>query len=101
MREKRMPKGWISLGTDIKYGSSEAERRARIKREKKFADAIANIEKRSYEKMQEDSEKAYNAKVVEKMKLLQAYDEKKLKSKDLIKYAKTLKKHKKDAAAAV
>lgn len=88
----RMPKGWVLVGTNaMEYGDTET-RREKIRRQQKFDNAIRNITKRSAEKMEEDSEKSYKAQVAENEKLLQAFKDKKLKSKAAIKKAKALKK---------
>ena len=88
----RMPKGWVLVGTNaMEYGDTKT-RREKIRRQQKFDNAIRNITKRSAKKMEEDSEQSYKAQVAENEKLLQAFKDKKLKSKAAIKKAKALKK---------
>lgn len=96
----RMPAGWTLVGTnDLSFESTETKR-DKVRREQKFRNAIHNIVERSIEQMQEDSEKSYSAQKDTENKLLQAYNDKKLKSKNLIKKAKSLKKEKNAVATA-
>ena len=53
---------------------------------------IKNIESKSYEDLQKEANEAYVAAETRKTNLLQAYEDKKLKSKALIKEAKAIKK---------
>ena len=101
MKNMRMPVGWTLVGTnDLGFGNTETKME-KIKREQKFDKAIHNIVERSIEKMQEDAEKTFLARTNEEAQLLQAYEEKKLKSKELIKKVELLKKHNKKDEDAV
>lgn len=98
----RMPKGWTLVGTNaIGYGDVETKRE-RIKRMQKFDTAIHNFSKRTEEEMKEDANKTFLSKKENNAQLLQAFNEKKLKSKIAIKKAKALKKkaNKEKVAAA-
>ena len=88
----RMPKGWMLVGTNaIEYGDVETKY-DKMRRQRKFENAIRKLNKRTEEQMEKDSEKAFNAKVENDSKLLQAFKDKKVKSKEAIKLARELKK---------
>lgn len=93
-----MAKGWISVGTVDKQLTHEEKRRAAIKQSKLMKRMIAKTPSLSYEKLQEESENAYKIKLAEEAALLQAYEDKLLKSKTLINRAKALKKNSIDKA---
>lgn len=98
MKTMRMPKGWILVGTnDLGFGNTET-RQERVRREQKFNNAIRNIKSQTVEEMKKESDKLFDAKNAENAQLLQAFKDKKLKSKALIKKAKALKKKEKEAA---
>lgn len=89
-----MPKGWTLFGTNaLEFGNTET-RQERVRREARFANAIRNtpVNKMTEEEAKEHSEKLFEAKQMSNAQLLQAFKEKKLKSKKLIKKAKALKK---------
>ena len=97
----RMSKGWILVGTTMPgFGNTETKRE-RIKRMQKFDIAIHNLSKRSEEEMKEDAEKTFLSKRANDAQLLQAFNEKKLKSKTAIKKAKVLRKRANKGEAAV
>ena len=97
----RMSKGWTLVGTNaIGFGDTETKRE-RIKRMQKFDIAIHNLSKRSEEEMKEDAEKTFLSKRADDVQLLQAFNEKKLKSKAAIKKAKALRKRANKGEAAV
>ena len=60
---------------------------------------IKNIVSLPVDKLKEESDTLYEKKVAQEESLIAAYDEKKLKSKDLIKQAKNIKKREADKAA--
>lgn len=91
-----MAKGWSLVGTNaMEFGDTrtrEEKRRDAARQNRAFNRLMATTKVRSFEKMVEDAEKSYNAKQSENAALLQAFADKKLKSKALIKQAKALKK---------
>lgn len=91
-----MAKGWTLVGTNaLEFGDTrtrEEKRQDAARQSKAFNRLMAKTNVRSYEKMIEDAEKAYNAKQAENAALLQAFADKKLKSKALIKQAQGLKR---------
>ena len=94
-----MAKDWTLVGTnDLNFGNTESER-DKVKRLQKFQKAIRNVKSLSYEDLEKQSKTRYEQTLVNDAALIQAYDEKKLKSEGLIKKAKALKK-KAEAAAA-
>jgi hypothetical protein len=94
-----MSKTWILIGTNaLGFGVNET-REEKLRREKKFSTAIHNTPKLSLAKLVAKADKDNDIKVAETAQLLQAYNDKKLKSKTLIKQAKTLKSNKKKTAA--
>lgn len=98
MKIMRMPKGWTLVGTNaLEFGNTET-RQERIRREQKFNNAIRNVKSQSVEDMKKESDELFDAKNAENAQLLQAFKDKKLKSKALIKKAKALKKKEKEAA---
>lgn len=100
MRTIRMSKGWTLVGTNaLEFGNTET-RQERARREQKFNNAIRNAQSVTIEQMKKESEKLFDAKNAENVQLLQAFNDKKLKSKALIKKAKALKKKKKVTAEA-
>ena len=97
MKTMRMSKGWTLVGTNaLEFGNTET-RQERIRRERKFNNAINNAKSITVEEMKKESEKLCDAKNAENVQLLQAFKDKKLKSKALIKKAKALKKKEKEA----
>ena len=93
MKTMRMPKGWTLVGTSlIGYGDTETKEE-KIKRMKKFDNVINNLQKRSIEDMEKDADDSYEKNTAYKAQLFNAFNEKKLKSKALIKEAKILKKN--------
>ena len=92
-----MAKGWTLVGTNAsEFGDTrtrEEKRQDAARQSKAFNRLMAKTNVRSYEKMIEDAEKAYNAKQAEDAALLQAFADKKLKSKALIKQAQGLKRN--------
>ena len=95
MRTMRMAKGWELVGTsDMSFGNTET-REEKCKREQKFRNAIRNLTSPTYEQMEEQSLKRYDEREAKNTQLLQAFNDKKLKSKGLIKKAKVLKKKQK------
>lgn len=99
-----MAKGWSLWGTNaLEFGDTrtrEEKRRDAARQAKAFNRLMATTKVRSYEKMVEDAEKAYNTKQAENAALLQAFADKKLKSKALIKQAQGLKRKQSEKKAA-
>lgn len=95
-----MAKEWRLIGTNAsEFGDIRTwkeKKRDAARQMKTFNRLMAKTEVRSYEKMTEDAERAYDIKMKEDTALLQAFVDKKLKSKALIKKAKNLKKKQKD-----
>lgn len=91
MRDLRMPKGWTLIGTNrFEFNSpTKEEKRKNIK---KLDRAIRNIEKKSYEKLQEESDQSYIDRENTRNQLMKAYAEKRLRSKKLIKEARSYNK---------
>lgn len=91
-----MAKGWNLVGTNaMEFGDTrtrDEKRRDTARQTKAFNRLMAKTKVRSFETMVKDAEKTYNAKQAENAALLQAFADKKLKSKALIKQAKALKK---------
>lgn len=97
MKTMRMSKGWTLVGTNaLEFGNTET-RQERVRRERKFNNAINNAKSITVEEMKKESEKLFDTKNAENVQLLQAFKDKKLKSKALIKKAKALKKKEKEA----
>jgi len=92
METKRMPKGWTFIGTnDLAYGNkrTNAEKYREIN---KFKIAIEKMQTLSYEDLEKKTEQTYAATRARENALLQAYENKMLKSKELIKEAQQIKK---------
>ena len=96
----RMPKGWVLVGTsDLSYGENH-DRHEIFKREQKFRNVNRNIPKRSAEQMEKEAIEMDTANKEYKEQLLNAFNEKRLKSKNLIKQAKSFKRKRSKVAAA-
>ena len=99
-----MAKGWELVGTNaMEFGDTrtrDEKRRDSARQAKAFNRLMATTKIRSYEKMVEDAKKSYNTKQAENAALLQAFADKKLKSKTLIKRAQGLKRKQADNKAA-
>ena len=65
----------------------------------KIANTLRNVQRKSYEEMEKSCKESFKAKQERENSLIQAYEDKKLKSKTLIKEAKALKKAKEKTAA--
>ena len=91
-----MAKGWNLVGTNaMEFGDTrtrDEKRRDTARQTKAFNRLMAKTKVRSFGDMVKDAEKTYDAKQAENAALLQAFADKKLKSKALIKQAKALKK---------
>lgn len=92
--EKRMPKGWTHVSTNV--NTTKTETRGK---EQRAAKIIKNTRSKSYEDLKKESNAAYEAAEARKANLLQAYEDKKLKSKALIKEAQAIKKAQAEKAA--
>ncbi len=91
--EKRMPKGWTHVSTNANVTTSETKGKDR-----KAQNLIRNTRSKSYEDLKKECNAAYAAEETRKANLVQAYEDKKLKSKSLIKEAQAIKKEQAKAA---
>ncbi len=93
---KIMAKGWTLVGTNaLGYGDTrtrDERKRDEMRQARSFNRVMRTTKVRSYDKMVEDADKTFDAKQSADAALLQAFAEKKLKSKALIKQAQGLKK---------
>lgn len=100
-----MAKGWKLIGTNATdFGDTRTrveKKRDRMRQSLAFSKNMKITNIRSYDKMIEDSDKDFNAKKSADAALLQAFADKKLKSKALIKQAQSLKKKKKSDKSEV
>lgn len=99
MRDLRMPSGWVHIATnDMAFGNTETKAE-RVRREQRFNNAIRSIksDKPVYNEKEntftpvnliEEGKAAAAAKDARKAGLVEAFKNKKLKSKALIKEAK-------------
>lgn len=85
--EKRMPKGWTHVSTNANITRTETKGK-----KQRAAKIIRNTCSKSYEDLKKEANAAYEVAEVRKADLLQAYEDKKLKSKALIKEAQAIKK---------
>jgi hypothetical protein len=100
VKDLRMPKGWMLFATNrSEFGEEVKTREERMRRDHKAQVMIKNVKSEKLEKLEENAEKDFIAAEDRKRNLLAAYDEKKLKSKALIKQARNIKSRK--AAAAM
>lgn len=85
-----MAKGWTKLETvfDVEKKSQEN----RIKEDRKWSNLIRNTKIRSFEQMKKDADQHYEEQIAYENSLLEAFNNKQLKSKNLIKQAIRLKK---------
>lgn len=87
-----MAKGWISL-TTVNTAPKSAETAAqRRQRDRSFSNLIRNTKSLSVEDLKKQSDELYAKQRAEEDKLLQAFAEKKVKSKTAIKQALRIKK---------
>lgn len=90
-----MAKGWKLVGTNAsEFGDTRTrgeKLRYSAKQARMFDKAIRTTEKLSYEKLVEEADKCYEIRQAENAALIQALDDNKLKSKNLIKKAQFLK----------
>lgn len=86
-----MAKNWTRISTvnDIINAETAAQKQHR---EQAFSNAIKNVKTMDLESLKEHSDKIFSEKKAEDESLLEAFDNKKLKSKALIKRALQLKK---------
>jgi hypothetical protein len=105
MRNYRATKGWMHMGTNDMSYSNQETKQERVRREKRFDDAIRAIKPSEYvydEKMgsidpiglKKEGDAAAAAKLQRKASLMSAFSEKKLKSKSLIREAQGYNKKK-------
>lgn len=86
-----MAKGWSNFAT-INDLSNSLSKQEKIKREQRFNDAIRNTKTLSVEALKQHSDELYDKQMAEDEKLLQAFTDKKVKSKTAIRRALRLKK---------
>ena len=91
--ERRMPKGWTFMKGNTNV--SRTETRGKDQRVRRI---VENVRSKSYEELKKDADTAYEVAEARKASLLQAYEDKKLKSKALIKEAQAIKKEQAKAA---
>lgn len=91
--KKRMPKGWTMISTN----AVEVESKTRQENQK-ISNMIRNTKSKSYDDLVIQANESFKAEEQRKANLLQAYEDKKLKSKALIKEAQVIKKAKAKAA---
>ncbi|MCD8211185.1 MAG: hypothetical protein LUC37_06560 [Prevotella sp.] len=90
MSDLRMPKGWTLVGTsDMAYGDPETKQ-DKLKRDHQLNSMIRNTPIRSEEEITKESDELAKRNKARKDSLAQAYEDKKLKSKDLIKEARKI-----------
>ena len=92
-----MPKGWTTIYTNADKTTENT--RVKINRAHKFDNVIKSIKTPTYEELKREFDQIYEAKCAEDEYLLQGFDQKKLKSKKLVKQALKLKKEREKAAA--
>ena len=88
-----MKEKWTAVSTN-KLVSSEKVNSLRA------ANIVKNVKRKTYEELEKASKESFKTKQEREENLLQAFEDKKLKSKALIKEAKTLKKAKEKANKA-
>jgi len=93
-----MAKGWKTI-QNINITSSITTEDARMKRNQNFKNAIHNVKSYTAEELKKYSDALYDKKQADDERLLNAFEGKRLKSKEAIKKAIALKKEK-DAEAA-
>jgi hypothetical protein len=98
MKEKRAPKGWTFISTN-EPENTETEH-SRNRREENFRKAIRNTKSLKEFDLKKESEKLAEANKIADAQLLAAFEDKKLKSKALIKKAQQLKKKAKKEKSA-
>lgn len=91
--EKRVSKGWTHVRTNTNFSKTDSSKKNRNARH--MTDTMRS---KSYEDLKKAADKAYEVEEVRKTNLLQAYEDKKLKSKTLIKEAQGIKKERAKAA---
>ena len=85
-----MAKDWIKISTvnDI----NKIDKNEQKKREQNFSNLIRNTKTKDYLSLQEEGKNAFSQKISDNENILFGYENKKLKSKRLIKKAQSLKK---------
>ena len=86
-----MAKGWRNFAT-INDLSTKEEKHTTFKREEKFRNGIKNIKILSIEDLKKESDELYDKKIAEEDKLLTAFTDKRIRSKEAIKQALKIKK---------
>jgi hypothetical protein len=89
MKDLRMSKGWALVGTNALGFGNIKNKYDVYKREQKFRNAIKNAKKLKEEDLIKETEEAATAQETSKQFLLNGYNKKLLKSKTLIKEAKS------------
>lgn len=97
---KEMAKNWKEVGNNaLGTGAKETEQE-KYRRMRRFDNAIRNLVKLKEDELIAKTAESYEEREAQKAQLLQAYADKRLKSKDLIKKAKGLTRKEKQAMIA-
>ena len=92
-----MAKGWTKVETI--YDTEKKTREESIRDDKKWNKLIKGTKIRTIEQMKKDADKSYEEQVAADDNLIQSFDDKKLKSKQMIKQAIRIKKIREQAEA--
>jgi hypothetical protein len=95
VKDLRMPKGWTLFASNrSEFGEEVKTREEKMRKDHKAQIMIKNVTSEKIEKLEENAERDFLAAEASKQSLLSAYNEKKLKSKALIKQARNIKSRK-------
>lgn len=92
-----MPKGWTTIYTNADKTTENT--RVKINRSHKFDNTIRATKTPTLDQLKREFDYAYEVKCLEDARLMDGFDQKKLKSKKLVKQALKLKKEREKAAA--
>lgn len=95
-----MAKNWKEIGNNGLYMYSNETQQEKDRRMRKFDNVIRNTVRLKEDELIAKTTESYEKQEVQKSRLLKAYADKKLKSKDLIKKAKGLTRKEKQALIA-
>jgi hypothetical protein len=91
MSDFRAPKGWSFLMTNSLESFEQSTRDEKNKNRHKFENIVKNTSRKKYEDLFKETEDAFVEQSKKENAITEAYAEKKLKSKALIKEAQTIK----------
>jgi hypothetical protein len=91
MSDFRAPKGWSFLMTNSLESFEQSTRDEKNKNKRKFENVIKNTSRKKYEDLFKETEDAFTEQCKKENAITEAYAEKKLKSKALIKEAQAIK----------